>query len=147
MEATFLLDPVKWATWYIVSSSWNFLNWNIRTPVSIICKLLFVVGNIVRQLDLGFLSFWRANSGGPKLKIFLLMLNDRGEKFIDEFPLRMWRFYVRRYFSKVWVVSYGRKVPKKRLELLSIIQETPVIAVKFLGNARNHLYFCTKNWQ
>ena len=33
------------------------------------------------------------------------MLNDGGEKFIREFLLRLWRFQVRRYISKIFNLS------------------------------------------
>ena len=33
-------------------------------------KTWFVEGNVVRQLDSRFLSFWLASRGGPKLKTF-----------------------------------------------------------------------------
>ena len=47
---------------------------------------------------------------GPINWLSLLMLNGRGE-----FLQRLWRFEVRRYFSKIRAVIYRRKFPKKRL--------------------------------
>ena len=72
------------------------------------------------------------------------MLNDNSEKVIGEFLLTLWRFEDRSYFSKIWAVIYWRKFPKKRLQSLLFSQETPVKAAKFLRNADNRRYFCTK---
>ena len=48
------------------------------------------------------------------------------------------------FFSKIWVVIYGRKFSEKRLWSLLFFQETPVTAAKFLRNAGNRRYLCTK---
>ena len=72
------------------------------------------------------------------------MLNHSGGKFLGEFLLRFWRFEVSRYFSKIWAVIYGRKIPKKRLYSLLFFQEKQVIAAESLRNAGNRHYFCTK---
>ena len=44
----------------------------------------FVEGNIVRQLDSRFLSFWLANWGGPKMKTFTVNVERQRQKNIGE---------------------------------------------------------------
>ena len=45
---------------YLAHTNWEPLTWNIRTPVSIICKQIFVEMSLVEQLYLLFFLFWLA---------------------------------------------------------------------------------------
>ena len=135
-----------WQEFYKLQTNFICFTVKIVTKPSLIEKhrnsfpsapTVFVGVKIVGQINLRFLSFRLASAGGPKLKTVAVNVERQRRKIYRQ----LWRFEVRRYFSKIWAVYYRRKFPTERLQSLLFFQETPVTVAKISRNAGNRRFF------
>ena len=66
---------------YILPANWELSIWNIRTAVSIICKLCLWKATLSDNLIYVFFFFWLASAGGTKLKVFAVDERQRRKNY------------------------------------------------------------------